>query len=103
MSDERYRLSKKLERIPRYPQSTKAEDAVVELELEIAILDAKRELRVLRLQQFLYNAYRKNGSMSVIHPSGQVRTEQPEYGGHELQHIWNARGKARDLAEWATP
>ena len=102
-ADARWELSRKLLNIHRHPQSSKAEDAIVTLEIEIDILDAEREVKVLRLQKLFYDAYKRTGSMTAIHPSGQTRTERPEYGGNSIQHVWNARNKARSLAEWATP
>ena len=103
MVDIIYEMRCKLDRINAAPQSVAREEARIFLEWELKRLELERRLKVIARAEFLLKAYMKNGSMSVIHPSGQILTDRAEYGGNALQHLWNAQSKAEQMAEWSIP
>ena len=96
-------LCEKITRLKAQPQSAEGELALITLEWERDSLQAERQIKVLRLAKLLVEAYRKTGSMTVIYPSGQTRTERPAHTTHPVQGMWNLKWLARSMAEAVTP
>ena len=97
------RIQKRIKQLQRLPQSVSIEEELVELRWQVEEIYARRTLRAIPLARLLLDSYIKCGSMQVILPDGRRVECKPTYGGSAIQHFWNARADAENLAYRATP
>lgn len=91
-----------IRRYERMPQSMEKEFHLVGLRWAEETIVAQRQVKVLALAKILFEAFYKNGSAAVILPGGQ-QLQEPSPPGVGAVGVWNARQKAVDMAERATP
>lgn len=93
-----------IERLRGMAQTVDNVRKIADLEVELRVMKAERELVVAKRAKLLYHAFWDNGGMRAMHPSGaRLDYDGSPHHVDDIVKIWNVQSQANTLASWSEP